>query len=169
MPLERVETHVASAEAAEARNAVRPRLEAMPGAIELIDNAGGQVDAALLQEEQEMTVMEFVCGLERKLPPHHLADAADVSVVPPGIDERVPVGLHVVLTPDGLTLPYDGGPPVDDGTEDIEREGTNLGQIQHWGGSSSSLPLGQADAGASAGRVGSGPRPAGVSAVVVGR
>src|SRR5215831_6460396 len=109
-------------EARETGHRVGPRIEPMPGAVEMIDlRLRKALDAELDQERVEALAMEIV-ELRPRAPA--AADLVHRRLVEPapGVGELRPVDAETVFLAEGLALADQARAPVHHGAEDIERE-----------------------------------------------
>src|SRR5207245_338604 len=107
-------------EAHEPRYGIGPRVEAVPGAVQVVDlRLGESGDAEPDEELIERHPVEIVeLGPRHRAAPHLLQHGLVEAA--PRVSERCPADLQALGAPERLTLADQARPPVNDGAEDVE-------------------------------------------------
>src|SRR6202011_724375 len=119
----------------QAPHGVRPRVEPVPGPVELVDAVvGHRYDSRGCEQVVEHHAMQVVDPGPRKFTPAHSIHRRGISG-PPAVGEARPILLHPMALAELLELANDAGTPINDGPEHVERQGK---RVHH--GSRTSLP-----------------------------
>ncbi len=116
---------VAFLQAFEPPSCIRPGAQAVPGVIKVILVLGSQgVDPQLCQHVVEDHPVQLIDAHPRQLPLAHPVHCRPVAIAP-GVRDRRPVHLQILLFSECAAFANDAAAPVHHGTENVESQRAN--------------------------------------------
>ena len=121
VPVRQRRQHVARPQAGQPFHGVRPRRQAVPGPVQVVELFLGEafqpVPRRQFVQDHPVQVVDLRPAQLATAHPSHRGSVTR----PPVVRERGPVRLDALRAPDCRALAGDARPPVDDGAEDVER------------------------------------------------